>query len=102
MPVGLLSPLFPCSLLLWCLSLSRRHSTLLARLRLNFSGLNDDLRRIGKHPTGACECGALENRRHFILDCRLLARPRAQLVREIGKHSLPPLTTQRRAALLVQ
>ena len=74
-------------------SLSRRHSTLLARLRLNFSGLNDDLRRIGKHPTGACECGALENRRHFLLDCRLLARPRAQLLREIGKRSLPPLAT---------
>ncbi|TNY19686.1 hypothetical protein DMC30DRAFT_417629 [Rhodotorula diobovata] len=72
-------------------SLLRWHSTLLARLRLNFSGLNDDLRRIGKHPTGACKCGTLKNWRHFLLDCCFLARPRAQLLREISKRSLPPL-----------
>ena len=74
-------------------TLSRRQSTLLARLRLDFAGLAAHLHRIQRHPTGLCECGEEETRAHFLLACPLYAAPRAALVRATGKDDLPPLAT---------
>ncbi|KPV74401.1 uncharacterized protein RHOBADRAFT_66605 [Rhodotorula graminis WP1] len=74
-------------------TLSRRQSTLLARLRLDFTGLAAHLHRIQRHPTGLCECGEEETRAHFLLACPLYAAPRAALVRATGKDAMPPLAT---------
>ncbi|GAA5857551.1 hypothetical protein JCM9279_000211, partial [Rhodotorula babjevae] len=74
-------------------TLSRRQSTLLARLRLDFAGLAHHLHRIQRHPTGLCKCGEEETRAHFLLACPLYAAPRAALVRATGKDDMPPLAT---------
>ncbi|GAA5944828.1 hypothetical protein JCM3775_007321 [Rhodotorula graminis] len=74
-------------------TLSRRQSTLLARLRLDFAGLAAHLHRIQRHPTGLCECGEEETRAHFLLACPLYAAPCAALVRATGKDAMLPLAT---------
>ncbi|GAA5919357.1 hypothetical protein JCM8208_007382, partial [Rhodotorula glutinis] len=74
-------------------TLSRRQSTLLARLRLDFAGLAAHLHRIQRHPTGLCECGEEETRDHFFLACPLHAAPRAALLRATRKDAMPPLHT---------
>ncbi|BGP43091.1 hypothetical protein JCM10449v2_007109 [Rhodotorula kratochvilovae] len=72
--------------------LSRRPSSLLARLRLDFIGLNRHKQRIQRHPNGLCDCGAaIETRAHFLLECTLHAAPRAALLRELHLSTMPPL-----------
>ncbi|BGP41169.1 hypothetical protein JCM10449v2_005140 [Rhodotorula kratochvilovae] len=72
--------------------LPRRQSSLLARLRLDFIGLNRHKQRIQRHPNGLCDCGAaIETRAHFLLECTLHAAPRAALLRELHLRTMPPL-----------
>ncbi|CDR35496.1 RHTO0S01e00584g1_1 [Rhodotorula toruloides] len=69
-------------------SLDRVHSTILARLRLDFNDLGSSKARMGLG-TGLCECGkAVDTRQHYILECSLYSDKRQQLRREIGLSNL--------------
>lgn len=49
---------------------NRREESVISRLRIGHSGLNQSLRRIGKHQTGLCTyCGAEETVEHVLLEC---------------------------------
>ncbi|GAA6043834.1 hypothetical protein NBRC10512_000592, partial [Rhodotorula toruloides] len=64
------------------------HSTILARLRLDFNDLGSSKARMGLG-TGLCECGmAVETRQHYLLECSLYDGERQQLRREIGAAKL--------------
>ncbi|GAA6044449.1 hypothetical protein JCM8097_004729, partial [Rhodosporidiobolus ruineniae] len=74
--------------------LPRPLSTLLIRLRCDFSALNASRLRTGVHVDGECEsCGELETREHYLYHCPAYAQQRADLLSSLPSRTLPPLNT---------
>jgi ribonuclease HI/endonuclease/exonuclease/phosphatase family metal-dependent hydrolase len=67
-------------------SLTRRQTAQLARLRSGHCSLNQYLHRFGHAESPKCECGsdAIENVEHFLLHCPRYDRQRALLVKKVG------------------
>jgi hypothetical protein len=70
--------------------LTRRQSTLLSRLRTGVCDLGA-YRAHFDPDKELCECGEVESREHFLLLCPLYAAPRATLLSELRKPTLPPI-----------
>ena len=63
-----------------------RQETILHRLRFGVSGLNQDLFRLGIHPTGYCIlCPEIETVRHYLIHCPKYIIERAMLLVEINE-----------------
>ena len=60
---------------------SRKMNIILTHLRSSASFLNYDLFRVGVVPDTSCRCGAaLENLKHFFLDCPIYLEARTTLI----------------------
>ena len=68
------------------ITLTRRQTAQLARLRTGHCSLNQYLHRFGHADSPQCECGsgAIENVKHLLLHCPRYDRQRAKLAREVG------------------
>ena len=63
-----------------------RQETTLHRLRVGVMGLNQDLLRLGIHPTGFCDrCPEIETVRHYLIDCPKYIIERAMLLSELNE-----------------
>lgn len=60
---------------------SRREETVITWLRIEHTGLNYTLYRIGKHPDGKCaHCDQLESVQHGLLECGAYEEERKALI----------------------
>ena len=70
--------------------LTRRQLTLLSRLRTGVCDVGA-YRAHFDPDKELCECGEVESREHFLLLCPLYTAPRAALLSELRKPTLPPI-----------
>ena len=67
-------------------NVGRQQETTLHRLRVGVVGLNQDLLRLGIHPTGFCDrCHEIETVRHYLIDCPKYIIERAMLLSELNE-----------------
>ena len=64
--------------------LSRSQAALLAQARSGYCRLNSYLHRISAAESNLCECGALENTRHFLLECVRWSTQRQTFREKVG------------------
>ena len=71
--------------------LTRRQATLLSRLRTGICDLGAYRAHFDPEKE-MCECGKVESREHFLLLCPLYAAPRAALLSELRKSTVPAVS----------
>lgn len=75
---------------------NRREETNIFRLRIGHVGLNYYLHRTNQSDTDQCDCGALEDTEHYLLDCTLNHSQRATMCKEIASFLSPiPLLSEK-------
>lgn len=68
----------------WASHKNRAIETALARMRIGHVGVAQHLHRFQLADTPLCGCGAMENVKHFLLECPLTERLRISLRNTIG------------------